>query len=196
VGVLALFSIPDKINAALSSNVHNGYEAERREMISKLSDANTCLSARIYFDGMHTLNSSCDLELTGLAEFSRRFAPYMAITPYSGAWNLEEYSSRVEEAAKQIDGSLNHQSLRRVEARTGLSLAKIGYYICGLEWYIRMAPPENVGKMSPARVKTYQDAWLSWLSATKTKSLDLPFESTEFEVKDDPECASFIDLLD
>lgn len=196
VAILALFNIPAIVIQSISHRRVDSYENQRRYFVVRLAEANTCLTARLYFDGLHDLSSDCKIDLDGLTDFSHRYAGYIAITPYSGAWNLEDYARNVEITANHINKANSRAHLKAIQKGTGSNFAKTGYYICGIEWYLRHSPPENLPEMSKTRVRSYQDGWLSWLAQNGGNFGNVSFKHDEFKVFDDPDCGSFIDLLD
>lgn len=196
IAVLALVDAPGIISRATEAAPSRDYDTERIKFVNKLQSANLCLASRLYFDGMHRLESNCRLDLSGLTQFARDFAPLMATAPYSGAWNLEEYAEEVERAADSINASASRAQLITQQRNSRLSIAQVGYYICGLEWYLRGAPPSPLAPMQEQRVKLYQAAWTSWNEDTKAKFNTVPFELTAEGNPDDEDCSSFIDLLD
>jgi len=195
VAFVALFPL-DNVLGLLSTRSELSYNEGRTYYIKKLEDSSTCLAARLYFDGLHPLETDCQLDIAGLADFARRYAPYLATTPYSGAWNLEKYSKSVEASARLINSTSNQRELAGVQQRHDVSVSEAGYYLCGIEWYLRASPPNKVGEMLEERVKTYQTSWLSWQEQTGDRIKYAPFDQSRHEVKDDPQCASFVDLLD
>jgi hypothetical protein len=196
IAILALFSVPQYIFSLFPETEAPSYEKQRGKYISGLNDASTCLASRLYVDDIYDLQSDCTIDLNGLSDFLKTFSPYMATTPYSGAWNLEKYGERVEAAAAAVNEASSRQDLLRSEKELGLSLSDAAYYMCGLEWYLRLAPPDPIGSMSLNRVKSYQRSWLDWLRFTKKDFRIAPFTHDRYQVLDDPDCSSFIDLLD
>lgn len=196
IALLAFLNVPALVEKLFQQEPVTNYAQLRALYVSKLESASTCLTARLYFDGLHSLETRCYVDVSGLRQFSHDFAPYMAVTPYSGAWNLENYAASVEEAAAKINGARNRADLIKLQAHSKTSFAQFGYYMCGLEWYFRMSPPEVMKPMSAKRFATYQSGWLSWLHETKGNFRNVPFTHIEFEVENDKDCGSFIDMLD
>jgi hypothetical protein len=190
-----LIPVSEIIRRAIKSEPHLTYSQGRVEYVQKLSDASICLAGRLNSDDLYPLESDCQIDLRGLSHFIQQFAPYMALTPYSGAWNLERYSRVVEQNAPLINASSNRSELAAL-LKQNVSLAETAYYLCGLEWYLRSAAPDRLAPISKEGVRSYQVAWMSWQAETGDRVDYAPYSSTKDEILDDPDCSSFIDLLD
>lgn len=196
VAILALFSVPQHLSRLFSEPKVQIYTTNRIEYIRKLDDASTCFAARLYVDQYDGMQSNCTVDIKGLSKFFGTFSPYLATTPYSGAEDLEDYSKRAEEAAEIINSASTRQDLINGEKRLGISLAEVGYHLCGIEWYLRRSPSNQISDMSQSRVQSYQRAWLSWLRYTKSDFRHAFFSHNRYSVTDDPDCSSFIGLID
>lgn len=196
VAVLALFSVPQHLSRLFSEPKAQSYAADRIEYIRKLDDASTCFAARLYVDQYSNMQSNCKVDIKGLSNFFKTFAPYLATTPYSGAENLEYYSRKAEFAAEMINNVSTRKELIDGEKRLGVSLAEVGYHLCGIEWYLRLSPSNQISNLSQSRVESYQRAWLSWLRYTKSDFRHAFFSHNGYSVTDDPDCSSFMGLID
>lgn len=196
VAILALFSAPQHLSRLFSEPKSQSYAADRIEYIRKLDDASTCFAARLYVDQYSGMQSNCTVDIKGLSKFFEIFSPYLATTPYGGAENLADYSKHAEMAASIINNASTQQDLINKEKKLGISLAEVGYHLCGIEWYLRRSPSNQISDMSQSRVKSYQRAWLSWLRYTKSDFRHAFFSHNGYSVTDDPDCSSFIGLID
>lgn len=196
VAILALFSAPQHVSRLFSEPKPHSYTADRIEYIRKLDDASTCFAARLYVEQYDDMQSNCTVDISGLSNFFKTFSPYLATTPYSGAEDLEDYSKRAEAAAGIINNASTRQDMINGEKRLGISLAEVGYHLCGIEWYLRRSPSNEISNMSQSRVESYQRAWLSWLRYTKSDFRHAFFSHNGYSVTDDPDCSSFIGLID
>ncbi len=172
------------------------YDRLRADLVSRLADASTCLSARIYHDDLYPLESNCQINIKGLAEFFRAYAPFVARTPYSGAESSENFAQWTEATTEDVNATRNQTELIDFQRRTGINIAQLGYYICGFEWYIRAAPPHPMSPMDQTRVSLYQSAWEDWNRSTQIEFSRVPFLRESSGQISDPECQSFIDVLD
>lgn len=172
------------------------YDDERSALAARLSEANICLTARLYSDSLYPLDSDCHIDVTGLQPFFRSYAPFIASIPYSGAEDAVQIAAWVEGEVSTINGLRTRLEMERYQVTSGIHLPIIGYYLCGFEWYIRNAPPSSLPLIDSEKIRLFQVSWSQWSESTNSQFKDVPFLTRADGSIDDKDCSSFIEILD
>jgi hypothetical protein len=207
VSVLQLVEAPRHISAWLWPNPPAPYDLALNKAISDLHRSNICLTSRLIEvrpddnSSSSNLNEQvplCKIDIDGLRKFTGGYTNYLAAVPYSGAESLRDFTERLLQAQDLINKTENSAQLVAVQSEIGMSLAEIGFWICGLEWYLKLAP-EGPG-LSKGKIENQielVEIWDQWDEQNgKSQKISVGRRKNYQQGDRSNQCSGFIDLLD
>jgi hypothetical protein len=207
VAVLQLFEAPQRLSALFWPNPPAPYDLALNKAILDLHRSNICLTSRLIAVGYDENSPSsesndqiprCKLELQGLQEFAQGYTNYLAATPYSGAESLRGFTETLILSQDLINDAENVAQLIVAQNKIEMSLAEVGFWICGLEWYLRSAPEgpghANASKKNQIQLTEVWNQWDEHNGKSQTASVERRKNYQQGDATN--QCTGFIDLLD
>jgi hypothetical protein len=207
VSTLALFDVPRNFSAWAWPSPPPPYDVALDLAISDLHRSNICLATRLITvspdenpgaDGINDRVPLCKLDLAGLHEFTQAYTNYLALIPYNGAESLAGFTDTLMQAQDLINDAEGTDQLVAAQNEIRMSMAEVGFWMCGLEWWLGSAPeaPSPAKKSIESQIDL-AEIWDQW----DDKNGKLQAESVErrknFQQDDRTNrCTGFIDLLD
>ncbi len=206
VATLQLFEFPRWFSGWMWPNPAPTYDVALESAIIELHRSNICLTSRITEvepdENMPEVDSNsqhplCQIDLHSLDSFSQNYTNYLARVPYSGAESFRDFVTRLVKAGNSINSAKTVGQLSNAQNQIGMSLGEVGYWMCGMEWYLRLAPEGPGLKKQPYGGVNLNEAWDAW----DDKFADgLPISvnrrKTYQSIDQSDQCSGFIDLLD
>lgn len=206
IAVLQLFEVPRQISKWVWPAPPPPYDLALQFSILSLHRSNICLTSRLVevmpdentpdIDDNNT-QPVCQINMKDLEVFSKNYTNYLAQIPYSGAESFKDFTRQLRKAEIAINSARSLNQLVRAQSKINMSLSEIGFWMCGMEWYLRSAPEGPGPETRPYRGVNLTETWNRWDERFgKTLHNSVARRKNYQYMSNGNDCSGFIDLLD
>ena len=141
--------------------------------------------------------SSCKIDLAPLQLFAENYTNYLSQIPYSGAESFKNFTATLIESQIEINKANSIDDLLTAQKKIGMSLSEVGFWMCGMEWYLRLAPEGAGPDKAPFKGISLTDTWNEWDKKHAKVFSESVKRRLNYQYGDKTNtCSGFIDLID
>lgn len=201
-----LFEVPQKTSAWLWPASPPPYDLALQSSISALHRSDICLTSRLIevepdenrpeIDD-NDVQPACRIDLSSLEVFATNYTNYLAQVPYSGAESFKDFVRVLKKAELAINDAQTVDQLRNSQNSLNMSLAEVGFWMCGMEWHLRSAPEGPGPESQPFRGVNLTATWDEWDRKSGKAFTQSVERRKNYQYMSKPnDCSGFIDLID